>query len=192
MKKEATDLSLFPENEEETGLVPEEDYSMDLERTRPTPLQIVRGTAGIAGIWAGAWAGLGLVLGFMVSLVYGIPMGALLPGLFGWALSGFLTGTGFATLLTTMERKRTLEELSLLRVGSWGAIGGLVVRFFVLGMAGVIPYLWGVEALSGILVPWLLIEGAKAALLGAGSAVGTAWLAKRGDGDKALLEPPSD
>ena len=192
MKKEAMDLSLFPEDEEETGLVPEEDYSMDLERARPSPLQIVRGTAGIAGIWAGAWAGLGLVLGSLVSLLYGIPMGALLPGLFGWALSGFLTGTLFATLLTIMERKRTLVELSLLRVGSWGAIGGLVVRFLVLGVAGVIPYLWSVDALSGIMLPWLLFEGAKAALLGAGSAVGTTWLAKRGDWDGALLEPPAD
>ena len=192
MKEDATELSVFPEDEEERGLIAEEDLTLDLERAGPSPLQIVRGTAGIAGIWAGAWAAMGLVFGSILSLFFEIPMMALLPGLFGWALSGFLTGTGFATLLTIMERKRTLEELSLLRVGSWGAIGGLVVHFLVLGVAGVIPYLWGIEALSAILLPWLLIEGVKAALLGAGSAVGTTWLAKRGDDEGPLLEPPSD
>ena len=56
-----------------------------------------------------------------------------------------------------------------------------MVHFLVLGVAGVLPYLLSVEAFSGILLPWLISEAVKAALLGAGSAVGTTWLAKRAD-----------
>ena len=181
MKNDATELAPLPRDEEESGLVPEKDLPPAIERAGPSPLQIVRGTAGIAGTWAVAWAGLGLVFSSILSVVFEIPMMALLPGLFGWALSGFLTGTGFATLLTILERKRTLEELSLFRVGTWGAIGAVVVHFLVLGVAGVLPYLLSVEAFSGILLPWLISEAVKAALLGAGSAVGTTWLAKRAD-----------
>ncbi len=192
MKKDATELSVFPEDEEERGLVPEQEFALAEERAGPSAVQVIRGVTGIGGIWAGAWAGMGLVLGSIVSLVYEIPMVALLPGLLGWALSGFLTGAGFATLLTTMERKRTLEELSLLRVGAWGAIGGVVVHLLVLWVAGVLPYLWGAGAFSAIMLPWLLIEGVKAALLGSVSAVGTTWLAKRADRETPPLEPPAD
>jgi hypothetical protein len=104
-----------------------------------------------------------------ISLTYGFPMGAILPTIINWGVAGFLTGAGFATLLTTMERKHLLEELSIPRMGLWGAIGGFAVSFLVFLLVGVVP-------LIGL--PWVMAEGAKAAVLGALSAMGTTALAK--------------
>jgi hypothetical protein len=112
---------------------------------------------------------LGLAFGLGLSVTYGFPMGAILPTIVNWGVAGFLTGAGFATILTTMERKRLLEELSVPRMGLWGAVGGFAVSVLVFLGIGVLP-------LIGL--PWVLLEGAKAGVLGALSAMGTTVLAK--------------
>jgi hypothetical protein len=133
---------------------------------------------GIATVWAGGWAALGLAFGLTLSVTMGVPMAALLPSLISWGFSGFLTGAGFATLLTTMERKKSLEELSLVRVGGWGALGGFAVSFLAFLVVGVLPFMG---------LSWALIEGAKAGILGAISAVGTTAIAKSA-GDRSGTE----
>jgi hypothetical protein len=90
------------------------------------------------------------------------------------AICGFVLGGTFAGILSFTERKRTLADLSIPRVGLWGAIGTMLLAP---GMtAGMVEY-------------------AYAVFLGAGFAAGSVALAKRGtdrtaigDADGTVLE----
>jgi hypothetical protein len=91
---------------------------------------------------------------------------------------GFVLGSGFASILSLTERNRTLGELSLPRVGLWGAIGGLLVTVaFNLVFGGTIY--WGAVL--------------TIAIFSAGFSSGSVALAKRDDAtliegaDEALL-----
>ena len=150
------------------------------DRVRPSFLRVMRGIGGTGMVWAGLWAGVGLVFRFGVSLFAGIPMMGLLPAVIGWGVSGFLAGAGFASVLTTMERKTTFEELSLVRVGAWGASGAFLASFLVMILMGVIGFIG---------IGWALFQGGVAAFLGAASAVGTTKLAKSVPDDRVLPEP---
>lgn len=180
MKQEELDALVLTENDGDTDPVPERGLPMGQERVGPSALQVVRGTAGIAVIWAGAWAALGLGLGIVLSLLTPFPMTALIPSLISWGVAGFLTGAGFATLLTTIERKNLLEELSVPRTAVWGALGGFAVSFLVFLAVGVVP---------AVGLGLVLVEGAKAGVLGALSATATTLIAKSGGGERATLEP---
>jgi hypothetical protein len=146
----------------------------------PSPLRTLRGIAGTGLVWAGLWAVGGAIFRFGVSLLAGVPLIFFLPAVIGWAVSGFLAGAGFAAVLTTMERKTTLEDLSLVRVGAWGATGAFLASFLVMILMGVIGFVG---------VGWALFQGTVAGFLGAASAVGTTKLAKSAPDDRALLEP---
>jgi hypothetical protein len=146
----------------------------------PSPLRIIRGMAGTGVVWAGLWAVGGLAFRLGVSFVAGIPLIAFLPAVIGWAFSGFLAGAGFAAVLATMERKTVLEDLSLIRVGAWGATGAFLASFLVMIMMGIIGFI-GIE--------WALFQGAVAGFLGAASAVGTTKLAKAVPDDRSLPAP---
>jgi hypothetical protein len=76
-----------------------------------------------------------------------------------------------------MERRNVLEDLSLLRVGVWGAAGAAVASLLVLLVMGVLPFL-GIEL--------ALVQAMKAGVLGAISAAGTTKLAKSGSDALAL------
>ena len=77
-------------------------------------------------------------------------------------IAGFLAGGSFAVILSLAERRTQLEDLSLKRVGAWGALGGLLV----VGVVGVVfgASFWG--------------EGFVGALFGAGSASGSVALGR--------------
>lgn len=159
---------------------------MALARTGPSVVQVMRGIGGLAGVWAGAWAALGLTTTLVLLALMGVPLEIIGPSILSiltsWGLSGFLAGAGFGTLLTIMERRRTLEELSLWRVGVWGALGGLTVSALVL--FAVVYLVIGAESFlpmfgSGA----ILLELVKAGAFGAGSAVGTTALAKSAKDD---------
>ena len=125
----------------------------------------------MAVVWAGAWAvlSLGFSLGMSLTLGFPVPiLGTLVRG----GITGFLTGAGFATLLTLMERNHSLEELKLSRMAAWGGLGGFGVSLLLFLVAGLFPLLG---------LPWALVEGVKAALVGAGLAMGTTVIA-RGEG----------
>lgn len=157
-----------PDDEGKVVLV-EDDPECPVERVGPSVLGVIRGIGGIATVWAGAWGALGLAIALGLSVAYGFPMLAVVPTILNWGVAGFLTGAGFAALLTTMERKHLLEELSIPRMGLWGALGGFTVSLLVFLVMGLLP-------LVGL--PMGLIVGAKAGVLGGLSAMGTTVLAK--------------
>ena len=169
MGKKALERSLSADEGAVPAPMGEGDYPLVQDRMGPSALQVLRGMGGIGGIWAVGWGGLGLALGLVGSVVAGFPMVAVLPSLLSWVVAGFLTGAGFALLLTTMERRKSLEELSIPRVGVWGALGGFTVSILVFLLVGVLPFLG---------LGWALFEGAKAGVLGAISAMGTTAMAK--------------
>ena len=86
----------------------------------------LRGAVGIGLTWGILWA----VIGYSVSLVIGFfdpdsidpgesPMflGAIL------GVVGFVSGVAFGAVLSLIERKKTILDLSLSRVAIWGIIG---------------------------------------------------------------------
>ena len=124
-------------------------------------LRRLRGIIGTGLTWALGFAGFNsLVLLFQGRgeiLLASIPVSALF---------GFVLGSGFAGILSLTERNRSLADLSLPRVGLWGAIGGsLVTVAFNLVFGGTVY--WGV-----VLV---------VAALSAGFSSGSVALAKRAD-----------
>ncbi len=115
--------------------------------------------------WAGVYAGLLALAGLDPLNPTFILRAALNNG-----IAGFVAGGSFAVILSVAERRHQLEDLSLKRVGVWGALGGLVV----VGLLGVLSgaFFWE-EALFG-------------AFFGAASASGSVALAKRAGGAKQL------
>ena len=86
----------------------------------------LRGAVGIGLTWGILWA----AIGYTVSLVIGffdpdsidpgespIFLGAIL------GVVGFVSGVGFGAVLSFIERKKTILDLSLIRVAIWGIIG---------------------------------------------------------------------
>lgn len=151
-------------------------------------LRRLRGIIKTGLTWAVGWgAGLGL-LQIVVSLGAGYPL-TLLGSIVGGAMSGFIAGASFATILSITERHRTLEELSLKRVALWGSLGG--AGLFLL----VVPRMLGAGMPLGMLMSAYFGPTLIAGLLGAGSAAGSVALARRegdplieGDDDPFLIE----
>ena len=144
-------------------------------------LRRVRGILGTAFTWAMAWMGLGAGIGVLA----GFPLRYLLPMELNNSVQGFIAGASFAVILTIAERHHTLEDLSLRRVGLWGAVGGLLLSFIPLAFGVPVPYLLG---------PLVINVG-----IGAGMASGSVALAKRAErrgvmpgADEALLRSGGD
>ena len=123
------------------------------------------GGAVLIGLtWAVVWAPVAVLIGLIVD-----PDGSMDEM---WvaigAYPGFLCGVLFSAVLGIAEGGRGFDELSLSRVGAWGAVAGLLV--------GVLPFLIG-ESTSE-LPPWLLgvVVVGSITLLSTVSAVGSALL----------------
>jgi len=125
-------------------------------------LRRLRGALGIGLTWAGLWVGFGILAGTVIGVFHPEDIGPgegpsrALPIL---GLVGFLSGLGFASLLAFAERRRTLRDLSLWRVGLWGMLG-----------SAAIPLLMGTDGSMG----WLTGS------LGATFATASVALARRG------------
>ena len=146
-------------------------------------LRRIRGIIKTGLTWAVGWgAGLGL-LQIVVSIGAGYPL-TLLGSIVGGAMSGFIAGASFATILSITERHRTLDQLSLKRVALWGSIGG--AGLFLL----VVPQMLSAGMPLGMLITAYLGPTLIAGLLGAGSAAGSVALARRGD--ESLIEGAHD
>src|SRR4029450_5601058 len=118
-------------------------------------LRRIRGALGLGVNWGVLWAAIGALTVALISVFRpgDIDVGegpAKAAAIF--ALVGFLSGLGFAGLLSGAERRRTLGDLSLGRVVLWGFLG-----------AAAIPFLLGTD---GSMWP---ITGALGALFAAGS-----------------------
>lgn len=132
-------------------------------------LKRVRGALGTGVLWAVAWAPIAIIVGtkiidpddsmdemwFMVG-----------------ALPGFLSGVAFSMLVSKFARHRKLSDLSIARVGGWGAMAGAAI--------GVLPFILGDTGGR----PWLGLAAAVIstfALVSAGSAAGTLALAQHAE-----------
>lgn len=90
----------------------------------------LRGAVGIGVTWGVLWVVFGLVLLLIIGVVrpeeidQGEGPAKVLP-IFG--LVGFLSGLGFAGVLSLAERRKTLHQLSLGRAALWGLLGGVAI-----------------------------------------------------------------
>jgi len=124
-------------------------------------LRRVRGALGLALTWAVTWAvaaGLtgGLVSSAILLLRGTIPPVGLLIAAFALAgaISGFVSGAGFALLLTTSAHRRTLDDLNPLHFGALGAIPAAVFGWLLFHQAGLafIATTFGFVAATGSLI----------------------------------------
>lgn len=141
-------------------------------------LRKLRGGLGTAITWAVTWAlgGFGLY-----SLLYLLSPGAALfwsgaaPATVVSAMSGFVGGITFSTVLTTLYARKSLNELSPTGMGIWGTLCGLLVPFGIFGIGSLLGV--GFEIGTGI-----IILGAMGAF-GAATGYGTVKLAQAGQGE---------
>ena len=90
----------------------------------------IRGALGIGVTWGAMWVAIGLVVITALKVFRpeeidpGEGFARVLPIL---GLVGFLSGLGFSGWLSLAERRRTLHQLSLLRVALWGLLGGVAI-----------------------------------------------------------------
>lgn len=135
----------------------------------------IRGALGMGFTWATAWLGAGtaLWLGFLI----GGARVDLLEFAVLFSVTGMVSGTAFAGVLSIAERKRQLGELSLPRFAGWGAMVGLGVSLVLMA------------ALGGTATGQLLYAGVLTTL-GAGSAAGSLALARKAESDLLSVGEP--
>lgn len=120
----------------------------------------LRGAATLGALWGLGWLPAGIALGVVMGWMrppFTHDWDAMFLGF--WTGIGVVSGGVFAALLATLERNRTLEELSDRRVALWGALGGATVpvllTVFVLSLPNVYlsaeapPVFVGMAALGG-------------------------------------------
>ncbi|MDH4045086.1 MAG: hypothetical protein OEW06_11560 [Gemmatimonadota bacterium] len=94
-------------------------------------LRTLRAAIVIGIFWALAWLPVGAALALYAGLSPPQPSDILYRPVDGWLFLsvwtawGGLSGTAFALLLSAVERRRTLAELSLTRTALWGALGAM-------------------------------------------------------------------
>ena len=132
-----------------------------------TWLRRIRGAVLMALSWAVAWAPVGVLIGMIVD-----PDGSMdEPWVAVGTFPGFLCGVVFSAVLGIAERRRRFDELSLARVGVWGAVSGLLV--------GVLPLVVGTLSPKFPLWMWGVAIVGPVTLLSSVSAVGSALLARK-------------
>ncbi len=100
----------------------------------------MRKLRGIVGMGA-LWGTLGAVFGAVVGGLEGVLWPAsIFPSMFELAVElgslGFLAGAGFASVLTALEGRRTIRELSTVRAGLWGGVAGAALPALYLLIQG--------------------------------------------------------
>ena len=124
------------------------------------------GVVLVALAWAVVWVPVGVLTGMIVD-----PSGSMDEM---WvaigAYPGFLCGAVFSAGVGIAEGRRRFDELSLSRVGAWGAVSGLLV--------GVFPFVAGTVNTAFPLWLWGVVTIGPVALLSAASAVGSALIAR--------------
>lgn len=141
-----------------------------------TLLLRIRAALGIGAIWAGVGGVIGSAIGGVAGLFVGEFGYLFAMGGLGAGAMGFVLGTGFATALSTLNRDRSLEELTPRRAGFIGFVVGACVP--LLGIA-VSTALVGSAVPIVRLLPVLLGAAGSYGALTAGLAAGTVALAKR-------------
>ena len=131
-------------------------------------LRRVRGAVLMGLTWAIVWAPLGLLIGAIAD-----PDGSMdEPWIAVGALPGFICGVLFSIVFGVVARRRHVGELSVARVGAWGAVAGAALGL-VLRLSG---------DLNPSLPAWFTpVVVGSLTLLSAGSAAATLGLAKRAE-----------
>lgn len=89
-------------------------------------LRKLRAVVGIGATWGILWAAIGTAIALVIGVVDpdSIDPGEsalVIAAIFG--LIGFISGAGFATLLSFAESRKRILDLSLIRVALWGILG---------------------------------------------------------------------
>ena len=157
-------------------------------------LRRLRGALGTALTWAGLWCGAGMLIG-TTGLFGNLALAEY--AIFGWVFArlGFITGGAFSIVLSLVERRRSFDQLSLSRVGMWGAAAGgvlmLVMRAVGEGRGG-IPT-WGFFiALSTLSALASLLLARRAEDRGRLAAAGEVAVTGVGGADEDLIAPPGE
>ncbi|MCH7776683.1 MAG: hypothetical protein IH878_09115 [Gemmatimonadetes bacterium] len=130
----------------------------------------LRGIVGMGALWGVGGAAFGAVVAGLEGMFLGTPIFASMFDLASTlGFFGFLTGSGFATVLAAFEGRRTIGELSTVRAALWGGVAGAalpaVALFIQRGWPGLIAVISDPQhsflmasILSGI-VPAVLASG---------------------------------
>jgi hypothetical protein len=153
-------------------------------------LRRLRGMASTALLWAATWGIIGAaayaVLGvrWTVGMGRSLSVGEVLPyvlsGALFLAVYGLLSGVAFAGVLMLLERRRSIQDLTIARIAAWGALGGIGVL-----LVNVALVYWVEGLVLSETLPVLLFMG----LLGAGCAAGSLALARRTSEAEGHEEP---
>jgi hypothetical protein len=87
----------------------------------------LRGMLGVGITWAVGWAIIMFILGTIIGIV---DPDSIDPGEEPWRLAlmvstvGFISGSAFALILSSAERRKSVKDLSTWRAALWGALGG--------------------------------------------------------------------
>jgi hypothetical protein len=133
-------------------------------------LRRIRGAVLMGLTWALAWLPVGLLLGMILD-----PDGSMdEPWVLVGTLPGFLAGVVFSAVLGIAAARRKLDELSVAKVGAWGAVAGLLI--------GSLPFVLGDQGPDAKRV-WLLpvVVISSITLLSAVSAAGSLVLARKSE-----------
>lgn len=146
-------------------------------------LRKLRGIAATALTWAIVWVPTSLIP-FTIGSLIGTPLPL---RLFVWfvisqAVTGALSGTVFATLLTIFGRRKTFESISLPWIAAWGAVGAMLLpavgRVFFLATTDV-------SFPMSAMISTVVMNG----VLGAGCAALTLSIARRAPALPSSTEP---
>jgi Na+/glutamate symporter len=135
---------------------------------------------GIGLAWAIGWVFAALLIGITSKVFPFVPLGwffntfdAPLPAM---VLPGFICGIFFSIVLGAAARKKTFQQLSILRFALWGALGGALLTLFPFGLAAL-----GLATINREVTPLLLSFGGPLITLGAASAAVTLMVARRAE-----------
>ena len=131
-------------------------------------LKCIRGAVLMGLGWAVVWAPVAVLIGTLI-VDPDDSMDEMWVAV--GAYPGFLCGTLFSAVLGIADGRRRLDELSLSRVGAWGAASGLLV--------GVLPLILGTPSTQRPLWFWAAVIIGPITLLSAVSAIVSALLARR-------------
>lgn len=133
-------------------------------------LKRIRAALVMGLTWAVVWLPVGLLIGMIMD-----PDGAMdEPWIAVGTLPGFFAGVMFSVVLGIAARRRKLDELSVAKVGGWGAVAGVLI--------GSLPFVLGDQS-EHVERVWLmpLVVISSITLLSAVSAAGSLVLARKSE-----------
>jgi len=143
----------------------------------------LRAALGIGSIWGVAFGGVGALLGALIQTTSFLSTALGLGVVAG--VGGLVLGLGFAGLLSAMEGRRTLGELTTRRAALWGfvsgtalALVGSVVIGSLMDVVGLAESVLGLPIPIGLQIAAVATGAASYGAIAAGLAAATVSLAK--------------